>query len=175
MACVITKVGKPNQGSGKHKGGSRGFCKKTCFKQREDQIAMNRTGEETHFVSFETQNHLFSILILGWRVAFILILYFSLNNVQFVAFHSRIIVYYCTLEETIRAEDFVIQFCYPVATSPGLKQNLYWGIMSFLIKNPNISLNIDLSKSGSCFNVVYHFSWEQVLYYLSSSQMEKIH
>ena len=33
VACVLTKVGKTNQGSGKHKGGSRDFIKKTRFKQ----------------------------------------------------------------------------------------------------------------------------------------------
>ena len=64
-ACILTKLGKPNQGSGKHKGGSRDFRKKTHFKQYEDQNATNRKGEGTHFVSFETQEHLFSILIIG--------------------------------------------------------------------------------------------------------------
>ena len=32
-ACVLTKVGKPNKGSGKHKGASHDFRKKTLFKQ----------------------------------------------------------------------------------------------------------------------------------------------
>ena len=32
VACVLTKVGKPHQGSGKHKGASRDFFKKTHFK-----------------------------------------------------------------------------------------------------------------------------------------------
>ena len=32
VACVLTKVRKPNCGSGKHKGASRDFCKKTRFK-----------------------------------------------------------------------------------------------------------------------------------------------
>ena len=32
VACILTKVGKPNRGSGKHKGVSRDFPKKTCFK-----------------------------------------------------------------------------------------------------------------------------------------------
>ena len=68
VACVLTKVGKPNQGSGKHKGASRDFRKKTRLKQWENQIATNRRSVGIHFVSFETQKHLFSILILGWGV-----------------------------------------------------------------------------------------------------------
>ena len=32
VACVLTKVRKPNRGSGKHKGASRDFRKKTRFK-----------------------------------------------------------------------------------------------------------------------------------------------
>ena len=32
VACVLDKVGKSNQGSGKHKGTSRYFRKKTRFK-----------------------------------------------------------------------------------------------------------------------------------------------
>ena len=68
VACVLTKVGKWNQCSGKHIGASRDFRKKTHFKQYKDQIATNRRSEGTHFVSSETQEHLFSILILGWRV-----------------------------------------------------------------------------------------------------------
>ena len=32
VACVLTKVGKPNQDPGKHKGASRDFRKKTRFK-----------------------------------------------------------------------------------------------------------------------------------------------
>ena len=34
VVCVLTKVGKPNLGSGKHKGESRDFRKKTRFKRR---------------------------------------------------------------------------------------------------------------------------------------------
>ena len=32
VSCVLTKVGKPNRGSGKHKGVSRDFRKTTPFK-----------------------------------------------------------------------------------------------------------------------------------------------
>ena len=32
VTCVLTKFGKPNRGSGKHKRASRDFRKKTCFK-----------------------------------------------------------------------------------------------------------------------------------------------
>ena len=81
VACVLTKVGKANQGSGKYKRALRDFRKKTHFKLYEDQIATNCSSEGTHFVSSETQEHLFSILILGWRVVFSLILYFLLTNV----------------------------------------------------------------------------------------------
>ena len=56
-ACILTKVGKLNQRSGKHKGVSRDFRKKTRFKQWEDQIATNRRSEGIHFVSSETQEH----------------------------------------------------------------------------------------------------------------------
>ena len=73
MGRTLTKVKKPNQVSGKHKGGSREFRKKTRFKQQEDQMVMNRRGEATHFMSIETQEHFSSILILGRRVVFILI------------------------------------------------------------------------------------------------------
>ena len=65
VACVPTKVGKPNQGSRKHKGGPRDFRKKKRVKQSENQIATNRRGQGTNFVSFETEEHLFSILTLG--------------------------------------------------------------------------------------------------------------
>ena len=60
---VLTKVGKPNQGSGKHKRGSDDFRKKTHFKQQQNQIVINRRGEGTHYVSFETHELLFSILL----------------------------------------------------------------------------------------------------------------
>ena len=33
VECVLMKVGKPKRGSGKHKGGSRDFRKKSRFKQ----------------------------------------------------------------------------------------------------------------------------------------------
>ena len=45
MVHVLTKVGKPNQGSGKHKRGSRDFRKKIHFKQQQNRIATNRKGE----------------------------------------------------------------------------------------------------------------------------------
>ena len=55
MGCILTKVREPNQGSGKYKGGSRDFRKRTRFKEQEDQSATNPRDEATHFVSFETQ------------------------------------------------------------------------------------------------------------------------
>ena len=73
VACVLAKVGKPNWGSGKHKGASRDFRKKTRFKLKENQIATNRRSEATHFVSSETQEHLFRTLILCCKFIFILI------------------------------------------------------------------------------------------------------
>ena len=60
---VLTKVGEPNQVSGKHKRGSRDFRKKTHFKQQQNQIVINRRDEGTHYVSFETHELLVSILL----------------------------------------------------------------------------------------------------------------
>ena len=65
VACVLTKVGKPNWDSGKQKKALRCFLKKALLKLYKDQIVKNRSSEETYFMSSETYEHLFSILILG--------------------------------------------------------------------------------------------------------------
>ena len=81
VACVLTKVRKPNRDSEKHKGVSRDFRKKTRFKLKEDEIAANGRSEGTHFVSSETREYLFSIVIPGSRVVFILTSYLLLTSV----------------------------------------------------------------------------------------------
>ena len=69
----------------------------------------------------------------------------------------------------------VIEESWLTQESPGLKPVWCQEIRSFSIKNLNISLNINCSSVLLHKNTVYHFSCEQVLCYLSSSQMEIFH
>ena len=81
---------------------------------------MNRRGEGTHFVSFETQEHLFSILILGWKVVSSYGSFYSCCYPTCSLSLHIVAPLFITFEEIIRAEGFAIQFSYPVATYTGL-------------------------------------------------------
>ena len=52
--CPNEKVWKPNQGSGKHKGGSRNFVKKNTYQSVRKSDRANRSSEGIYFMSSET-------------------------------------------------------------------------------------------------------------------------
>ena len=64
--------------------------KKTRLKLCEDR-SQRIVKVKGFFMSSKKYEHLFSILKLGWRVLFILMLYLLLANVKFVPYHSRTI------------------------------------------------------------------------------------
>ena len=94
----------------------------------------NRRGEGTHFVSFETQEHLFSILILGWKVVSSCGSFYSCCYPTCSLSLHIVAPLFITFEEIIRAEGFAIQFSYPVATYTGLpvKKGMGGGGHSYL-------------------------------------------
>ena len=64
--------------------------KKTRLKLCEDR-SQRIVKVKGFFMSSKKYEDLFSILKLGWRVLFILMLYLLLANVKFVPYHSRTI------------------------------------------------------------------------------------